>query len=100
MTTKPRILVRSGAGRTGSVAVLERLQKGFPVRDLVLLAGANRLGNGLSKDFGRDALMGDALVNGGLAVTERLKSELRDDRGNKLLHATRVVDIEVVFVGK
>ncbi len=29
---KPRILVTSAAGRTGSVAVLELLGKGFPVR--------------------------------------------------------------------
>jgi len=35
MTTKPRILVTSAAGRTGSVAVLELLQKGFPVRAFV-----------------------------------------------------------------
>ena len=32
---KPRILVTSAAGRTGSVAVLELLGKGFPVRAFV-----------------------------------------------------------------
>ncbi len=35
MTNKPRILVTSAAGRTGSVAVLELLRKGFPVRAFV-----------------------------------------------------------------
>ena len=35
MTTKPNILVTSAAGRTGSVAVLELLRKGFPVRAFV-----------------------------------------------------------------
>ncbi len=30
MTTKPRILVTSAAGRNGSAAVLELLGKGFP----------------------------------------------------------------------
>ena len=35
MTTKPRILVTSAAGRTGAVAVLELLRKGFPVRAFV-----------------------------------------------------------------
>ena len=33
--TKPRILVTSAAGRTGSVAVLELLRKGFAVRAFV-----------------------------------------------------------------
>ncbi len=35
MASKPRILVTSAAGRTGSIAVLELLQKGFPVRAFV-----------------------------------------------------------------
>jgi NAD(P)H dehydrogenase (quinone) len=35
MMNKPRILVTSAAGRTGSVAVLELLRKGFPVRAFV-----------------------------------------------------------------
>ena len=35
MTTKPRILVTSAAGRNGSAAVLELLGKGFPVRAFV-----------------------------------------------------------------
>ncbi len=35
MTTKPRILVTSAAGRTGAVAVLELLRMGFPVRAFV-----------------------------------------------------------------
>src|SRR5574341_834104 len=35
MSSKPRILVTSAAGRTSSVAVLELLQKGFPVRAFV-----------------------------------------------------------------
>ncbi len=30
--TKPRILVTSAAGRTGSAAVLQLLEKGFPIR--------------------------------------------------------------------
>lgn len=33
--TKPRILVTSAAGRTGSAAVLQLLAKGFPVRAFV-----------------------------------------------------------------
>ena len=33
--TKPKILVTSAAGRTGSVAVTELLKKGFPVRAIV-----------------------------------------------------------------
>ena len=33
--TKPRILVTSAAGRTGSAAVLQLLEKGFPVRAFV-----------------------------------------------------------------
>jgi len=35
MTTKPRILVTSAAGRNASTAVLELLRKGFPVRAFV-----------------------------------------------------------------
>ena len=35
METKPRILVTSAAGRTGSAAVLELLRMGFPVRAFV-----------------------------------------------------------------
>ena len=35
MTTKPRILVTSAAGRTGAPAVLELLRLGFPVRALM-----------------------------------------------------------------
>ncbi len=35
MTTKPRILVTSAAGRNGSAAVMELLGKGFPVRAFV-----------------------------------------------------------------
>ena len=35
MTTKPRILVTSAAGRNGSAAVLELLRQGFPVRAFV-----------------------------------------------------------------
>ena len=35
MTTKPKILVTSAAGRTGSVAVMELLAKGFAVRAFV-----------------------------------------------------------------
>lgn len=35
MNSEPRILVTSAAGRTGSVAVLELLRKGFPVRAFV-----------------------------------------------------------------
>ena len=35
MMNKPRILVTSAVGRTGSVAVLELLRKGFPVRAFV-----------------------------------------------------------------
>lgn len=35
MTTKPRILVTLAVGRTGAVAVLELLRKGFPVRAFV-----------------------------------------------------------------
>ncbi len=31
--TKPRILVTSAAGRTGSAAVLQLLEKGFPITD-------------------------------------------------------------------
>ncbi len=35
MTTKPRILVTSAAGRNASTAVLELLRMGFPVRAFV-----------------------------------------------------------------
>ncbi|MGI9452447.1 MAG: NmrA family NAD(P)-binding protein [Geminicoccaceae bacterium] len=35
MTTKPKILVTSAAGRTGSAAVRQLLEKGFPVRAFV-----------------------------------------------------------------
>ena len=34
-STKPRILVTSAAGRTGSATVLQLLEKGFPVRAFV-----------------------------------------------------------------
>ncbi len=33
--TKPKILVTSAAGRTGTPAVLQLLERGFPVRALV-----------------------------------------------------------------
>ena len=33
--TKPKILVTSAAGRTGSAAVLQLLEKGYPVRAFV-----------------------------------------------------------------
>lgn len=33
--TKPKILVTSAAGHTGSAAVLQFLEKGFPVRAFV-----------------------------------------------------------------
>lgn len=35
MSTKPRILVTSAAGRTGAAAVSELLAQGFPVRAFV-----------------------------------------------------------------
>lgn len=35
MTTKPRVLVTSAAGRTGAVATIELLRRGFPVRAFV-----------------------------------------------------------------
>ena len=33
--SKPRVLVTSAAGHTGSIAVIELLKKGFPVRAFV-----------------------------------------------------------------
>jgi NAD(P)H dehydrogenase (quinone) len=53
---KPRILVTTGAGRTGSAAALELLQRGFPVRCLVHRDGsrAARL-----REVGVEVVVGD-----------------------------------------
>jgi len=53
---KPRILVTSAAGRTGSPAVLELLQKGFPVRAFVR---RNDVRSETLRKAGADIFVGD-----------------------------------------
>ena len=43
---KPKILVTSAAGRTGSAAVLQLLEKGFPVRAFVRRRDARSVAEG------------------------------------------------------
>ncbi len=76
-------------GSFGKDAIVNQRIDANTLRDFLILGGANKLGGGLSKDFGVDELMRDGLVNGGLAVTELLKNGLIDDKGRKLLDATR-----------
>lgn len=55
-TAKPRILVTSAAGRTGSVAVRELLKKGFPVRAFVRRIDAR---SEALKEAGAEIFVGD-----------------------------------------
>jgi NAD(P)H dehydrogenase (quinone) len=66
---KPRVLVTTGAGRTGSVAAVELARRGFPVRCLV------------HRDDSRAAQLRDAgieIVVGNLYDWRDLRSALRD----------------------
>ncbi len=56
MNTKPRMLVTSAAGRTGSAAVLELLKKGFPVRAFVRRRDAR---SEALKNAGAEIFVGD-----------------------------------------
>jgi uncharacterized protein YbjT (DUF2867 family) len=66
---KPRILITTGAGRTGSAAALDLVQRGFPVRCLV------------HRDDGRAARLREAgveVVAGDLYDWRDLRAALRD----------------------
>jgi len=56
----------------------------------------------VAKDFGRDELLRDALVNGGMLATELLKQGAKDSRGRKLLDPRTggLYDFEVRYKNK
>ena len=54
--SKPKILVTSAAGRTGSAAVLQLLEKGYPVRAFVRRRDAR---NEALKNAGAEIFVGD-----------------------------------------
>lgn len=95
-------LGNAAIGSFGKDLVVNQKIDGATVRDFVFLGGFNRLGGGLSKDFGVDELMRDALVNGGMAATEMVKNGWKDESGRKILDPTPggPLDFEFKFGGK
>ncbi len=61
--SKPRILVTSAAGRTGSAAVLELLKKGFPVRAFVRRSDSR---SEMLRDAGAEIFVGNLFDMGDL----------------------------------
>ena len=72
MTTKPRILVTSAAGRNGSAAVLELLGKGFPVRAFVRRKDAR---SETLRKAGAEIFVGDLFDLGDLRVNKNWHSK-------------------------
>ncbi len=86
----------------GKDALVNGKIDGNTIRDFALGAGFNRLGGRVAKDFGRDELLRDALVNGGMLATELLKQGAKDSRGRKLLDPRTggLYDFEVRYKNK